>query len=399
MPDKENPGESDRDQAEEDAMDHNSSTTVEQTASATVTEIGPFTNYVRARQLRGKVFRRTFIVEGLLEQGRIYEFFGGWKEGKTNVVVDMCAHASQGKAWAGRRTVPSLIVYVAGESEEDIQMRVEAYQLRHGINSEMPFVIRIKPVYLTDAEFADDLYREILAWQKEYPDLPIILVIDTLARNFGIGNENSPEGMGAFSNNLIDIVVRPTKCACAVLHHSGHSDSERSRGHSSFAGAVDGSFKVSKSTDPGPPIITLKMMTTRSGPGGDEFSFRIDTQMLPGGDNFGNEFSAPILRYLPDHIPEPKNVPTGKHIKTLERITLTLAKNQFKTLKDGDYSLPENTIVLEDKIRKEFYTYLADEKASTKRNAWNNNIDKLKQIFTPHGNDYSVSLEQVNLHD
>ena len=309
--------------------------------------------YVMAADLQNRTFDRTWVVEGLIEKGRIYEVFGKWKEGKTLSAMDMVATIAIGGDWANRRTKKSLIVYVAGEAVEDIELRLAAWQRKNGIKENIPFAIRIKPVYLTQREFAQRLAAELQEFQRQNPDLDIVLVIDTLARNFGAGkSENSDEGMGAFANNLIDIVVRPSACTCLVVHHSGHGDGERGRGHSSFAGAVDGSIKVALDKTGGPSVVTVSTTTSRNTAGDDALSFRIEVQVMPGEDNFGNAIEAPVLRYLSDHIPDKK--PSGKHESSLYDMINQRALEQFQTIEASGRPAPEYVIVSIDEIRESF---------------------------------------------
>ena len=74
-------------------------------------------------------------------------------------------------------------------------------------------------------------------------------MIDTLARNMR-RKENTPEDMGRFIG-VLDAVRAEFKCACLVLHHSGHDHGERGRGHSSWPSA-DVSVRAEKR--PGVPL-------------------------------------------------------------------------------------------------------------------------------------------------
>lgn len=106
------------------------------------------------------------------------------------------------------------------------------------------------------------------------------------------------EGLGAFANNVIDLVARPTGCAGICVHHPGHADTERSRGHSSFSAALDGSIKVEMERSPvGPAIITVIPRDMRSAPS-EPLQFQAKVQELPGQDNFRNPISEPVLHYL-----------------------------------------------------------------------------------------------------
>ena len=72
-----------------------------------------------------------------------------------------------------------------------------------------------------------------------------MIIIDTLARNFGAGNENSTEDMNAFVERVDDLKNTFNSCICLV-HHTGHGSSNRARGSSVLPAAVDWEYKVSR---------------------------------------------------------------------------------------------------------------------------------------------------------
>jgi hypothetical protein len=282
-------------------------------------------DYIDVSTLDSKSFTKTWLVEDLIEECRTIEFFGTWKSGKSLVVMDMVGHASLGMTWAGQRTVKAVIVWIASEAVDDIERRIRAWRLRHKITGPMPFYIRSVPLYINKAEAAEQLRQEIEAIKSRHTGLPVFLIIDTVAMSLEPGtNENSIEGMGAFVSNLITLVVKPTGATAICIHHSGHGDDSRGRGHSSFEGAIDGSFKVTKEETPrGPETVTVQPKLRRGGTRLDPIHFRIEVQELEGTDNFGKPIAEPVLSYLTEHT-QPRKAPFGKHAKTalliLERI-------------------------------------------------------------------------------
>jgi len=72
---------------------------------------------------------------------------------------------------------------------------------------------------------------------KEY-GLPRVIIIDTLSRNFGQGDENTQKDMSAFVAAL-DKLKASYGCAIVVVHHTGHQSQDRARGSSTFKAALD----------------------------------------------------------------------------------------------------------------------------------------------------------------
>ena len=282
------------------------------------------TDYIKIDGIENQEFKKVWLVEGVIEEGRAYQWFGPWKQGKTLAVMDVCAHLSLGMEWANRRSTPSYVIWVASESYEDVMRRMAAWKLYHNKTGHFPFVIRTKPLHLDKLAFAKTLLEEVNTIKKARPDLPVLLVIDTVARSMSGEKSENDEGLRAFADNMLDIIVRPAKVAAIFVHHSGHGDKGRSRGWSGFPGALDGSIQVSMDKDKGLSRVNVVMTEMRSGKGSDSFQFAIEVQKIVGQDNFGNTIEEPVLRFLGD-VPARKQKPGGKNqknlLETLQKMT------------------------------------------------------------------------------
>ncbi len=63
-------------------------------------------------------------------------------------------------------------------------------------------------------------------------------MIDTLARNFGGGNENATQDMNLFITNL-DRLKAEFGCTVLVVHHTGKDTAKKERGNTALRGASD----------------------------------------------------------------------------------------------------------------------------------------------------------------
>jgi hypothetical protein len=75
---------------------------------------------------------------------------------------------------------------------------------------------------------------------------PALIVVDTLARNFGPGDENSTSEMGAFIAAMDDLKARYPGCVLLMVHHSGHAEKQRARGSMALKGALDFEYRLEK---------------------------------------------------------------------------------------------------------------------------------------------------------
>jgi hypothetical protein len=257
-------------------------------------------DYISIEGIEDFEFNKTWLVEGLIELGKAYQFFGQWKSGKTLALMDCCANLSLGRPWAERRTEKTLVIWVASESCEDVRRRLAAWKLYHKIDKSeaMSFVIREKPIHLDEAEFAAQLAAEIEHIKSMNEGLNVVVVIDTVARSMSGKTPENGEGLMSFANNLLDYVVRPLGCACIAVHHSGHGDKTRGRGSSAFPAALDGSVMVEIERKGADTFVKVNAQEMRATSGGDSFQFLINSQPIKGIDNFGNEISEPVLTFV-----------------------------------------------------------------------------------------------------
>ncbi len=71
-----------------------------------------------------------------------------------------------------------------------------------------------------------------------------LIVIDTLFRSLGGGDENSGVDMGRFVTHA-DTIREATRAALIAIHHTGKDEARGARGHSSLLGALDTEIFVS----------------------------------------------------------------------------------------------------------------------------------------------------------
>lgn len=312
-----------------------------------------------------------FLVESFIQEGRAYQLHGPWKAGKSVLALDFSLHLSQGKNWANKRTIQSLVIYVAGEAHQDIIARIKGFQKEFGLDLKNTlFQLRTRPVYFTQEQYARQLYLEIEHFRTLNPGVPVLVVVDTLARNFGPGSESNDEDMGAFTDHIIDIVMRPTNATCLIVHHPGHMNQERGRGSSKFPAGVDGTFRLERNDD----IVTLNNVDMRNLPVSNELNFRLCSTTTGDKDNFGNEITVPFVKFEADYKPPQISYPSG-HLGELMRIAQRLANAQAEQLEQSGYVVPKQVVVYIKDVLEKFKA----EKASISPEAFKKAVARNKE--------------------
>jgi len=99
------------------------------------------------------------------------------------------------------------VFYICGEGQQGIGRRIAAWHNAHKTKAaDVPFFVSKTPTQLMDLEAIQDVRRAVDSMTKQYGP-PAVVHIDTLARNFGEGDENATKDMNKAISNL-DLAFR-----------------------------------------------------------------------------------------------------------------------------------------------------------------------------------------------
>lgn len=192
--------------------------------------------------VRAKMGPINWCVNRFIPMSSIVELFGPPKQFKTFITVSIACCIATGRKWHGQAVEQGLVVYVAGEGQEYLSRRMEAWLIENNVNpDEMDMVVSNRSTAMTDIERVQELIECIRDTGRE----PRLVVLDTLARNFGSGDENSTQHMNELVVNTEEIMLAFPKATVMFIHHTGHGDVTRGRGSSVLFGAVDTAMRVS----------------------------------------------------------------------------------------------------------------------------------------------------------
>ena len=178
-------------------------------------------------------------------------FFGEPSSGKSLVLIDMACHIATGRPWCGHKTTEGLVLYVCGEGQHGLSKRFMAWFQHYGETPRNLHIATI-PAALTDPADVTALIADIAA---NLPSKPTVVLLDTLNRNFGPGDENSTSDMTKAVIGL-DRIRAATQAAMGVAHHCSKADKTNGRGSSVLKGAADVEFLIEKDQDTN--IVTMR---------------------------------------------------------------------------------------------------------------------------------------------
>jgi len=227
----------------------------------------------------------SYLIKSILPATGLGQVFGSSNVGKSFLLIDLAMHLASGKPWRGLKTKKIPVLYIAAEGMAGLSARMKAWTLRYGCVPDL-FFVRPYSAQLTAPEAAMALAERI----RSLPYPPQFIVLDTLAANFGPGDENSAEDMAAAMNGLRMLAGR-WFALCA--HHSGHGDKTRSRGHSSLYAALDVEMQVERPDPQGP--IKVAHTKCRDMERMEPFFFNLEPMALPWADEDGEPINSAVL--------------------------------------------------------------------------------------------------------
>jgi len=195
---------------------------------------------------------------------------------KSFIALDIAECIATGRQFLGNEIATTgAVVYIAGEGHGGIGSRIKALKHHHKTPAGSPIYFLRRQVNLRsskqDLQALVSAIDDLIATRDEPIEL---IIIDTLARAFGGGNENASEDMGAFITSAGALQDR-YKCSLLAVHHAGKDATKGLRGHSSLLGAVDTELEIIRIEGAKPPQGILHISKQKDGEDGQRMGFRM----------------------------------------------------------------------------------------------------------------------------
>lgn len=215
-----------------------------------------------------------WLINGYIEQHTMTLIFGDPASGKSFIAIDKACCIATGTPYHGHDVSQGAVFYIAGEGHNGLGRRFKAWERHNGLSLEnAPLYVAERPAQLFDAEHAKAVTDAVQELADINGKKPCLIVIDTLARNFGGGDENSTKDMNLFIQHIDELKDR-WQATALIVHHTGHGDKSRARGAIALKGALDHEYHIQK--DAG-GIISLQSTKTKDGPDPETLYFEIVT--------------------------------------------------------------------------------------------------------------------------
>lgn len=235
--------------------------------------------------------KRTFV-KGVFGDGEFTVLSGLPGSSKSLITTDGACHVAAGMPWHGRAVRQGLVVYIAAERKLLTERRMLAFRKRHDVG-DIPLLVMGGVIDLVSANLdAKAISAAIKEAEITSGQSCVWIIVDTLTRVFGGGDQHAPKDMGAFVRNC-DLIREATGAHLTAIHHTTWSG-ERGKGAIDLDGAVDASFLVKKRAG---GAYVLECDGANDGEEGPIVTYGIESEIV-GVDEDGEPTTAPVV--VPD---------------------------------------------------------------------------------------------------
>ncbi|MFC3206860.1 AAA family ATPase [Aquamicrobium soli] len=278
------------------------------------------------------------IVKGVLGEREFTTLSGLPGTGKSVIVTDMACHIAAGMEWHGRKIKRGLVVYVAAERKKLTERRMMAFRKYHKVHDVPLLVVGGRLDFTRNLDDAKALISLVKEAEIETGQPCVLIIIDTLTRVFGAGDQNASKDMVKFVQSC-DEMLASTQAHVLAIHHTAWSG-ERGKGAIDLDGAVDASFMVKK--DHGK--YKLVCDGTNDGEEGDILAFTMESVEI-GVDEDGEPTTAPVVvKSVETKMKTSAEAQKGKNARGLEILVELLNRDGVDPESPG---YPEGAMVVE----------------------------------------------------
>ena len=232
-----------------------------------------------------------------------------------------------------------LALYVAGEGGSGFGRRQRAWEKKNKVKAENHMFRRNHfAAEITDLESALDVTESIKELIEESGEVPGIIIIDTLAANFGDGDENRTSDMTRFINHVNKYLREPFGCSVVIIHHTGYQNTERARGSTALKAGLDFEYRIERIVG-GLTNLRIKMTCTKmkEAERPPDIYLRGEKEVLAfQKDDEGNDIVIDSLAFETDDSPQPvvEEKPLAGKQKAIFDLLTNLTEDQERVQRD-----------------------------------------------------------------
>nr|WP_246450215.1 AAA family ATPase [Rhizobium wenxiniae] len=319
---------------------------------------------------------KEWIIRDIFGAGEFSYIVGQPGAGKSMCATDMACHLAAGWDWHGFKVKkPSFVLYIAAERAKLTRRRIKAWRKKHCFSDDLPVLVVSGYMNLTDGlEDAKEIISVIEQAEGECGLECGLIVIDTLTRVFGGGDQNASKDMTRLIDAVSLIQETVPRAHVSVIHHTTHAGT-RAKGAIDLDGAVDVSFMVG----PKGGAVVLENTGANDGKEGDLMAYEFESVTL-GKDDEGEWTTAPVL--VPVSLPDTN----GKGLPPLSKSHKDILEIARELMGDKEEPVPGQL------VREAYYTKYPNKDRETLKRGYSRAIKSLKDRGLVDASDGFVSI-------
>lgn len=237
-------------------------------------------------------------IKNILPLTGLATIYGHPGTAKTFLAVEWSLYIALGWDWNGHKVEKGAVIYVGAEGRAGLHNRISAFLKHHDVARDDPaFALIACPIDLLDPN-ADTprLISAIREAASHLSEKPALVVLDTLSKTFGGGDENGKD-MAQYVANCERIASEFNCCILPVHHRPKESANSQPRGHGSLRGGLDSIFLVEGSSG----IRSMTISKQKDGEEGSKVCFKLKPIEL-GTDSEGDPVTSCVIEIVEDFI-------------------------------------------------------------------------------------------------
>lgn len=171
-----------------------------------------------------------WLIESYVPSDCMMLVYGAPGSFKSFLALDWTMSIAAGRNWLGAATKQARSVYVMGEGLRGLRARAMGWCAKYGNDAVRDVQFVPSAIGIIDGGIDVKFVRRQL---REFQ--PAFLVVDTVARCFGGGDENSTRDMSAFVAACDELRASVSGMTLCLLHHTGWSEDTEHRPRGSIA--------------------------------------------------------------------------------------------------------------------------------------------------------------------
>lgn len=184
----------------------------------------------------------SWLIENWIPQSSLVCTYAPSGSLKSFLVLDQALHICTGAAWNGSPSKQGAVLYIAGEGRNGLIKRIAAWRKHYKNEVLENFYLSNTAIELLDSSNVEQVIKEAKGYADKHGEVSMI-VVDTLNRNFGAGDENKTQDMTAFINAVGRLQAQTNSCV-HIVHHTSKADSSVARGSGALRAALDCEFMI-----------------------------------------------------------------------------------------------------------------------------------------------------------